>query len=122
VTTANIPDNRMYVSFTSPSSSSVFSLPSALYMVADQDYDDKNLYEYSKKVLGIDLVCPVERYENNMARIKSVFRINPLPACGFYTVSAIVLLSVLLYQIMVYYNCKSDKINPKSIKYTLGTG
>jgi hypothetical protein len=22
----------------------------------------------------------------------------------------------------VYYNCKSDKINPKSIKYTLGTG
>jgi hypothetical protein len=91
-------------------------------MVADQDYDDKNLYEYSKKVLGIDLVCPVERYENNMARIKSVFRINPLPACGFYTVSAIVLLSVLLYQIIVYYNCKSDKINPKSIKYTLGTG
>jgi hypothetical protein len=64
VTTANIPDNRMYVSLTSPSSSSVFSLPSALYMVADQDYDDKNLYEYSKKVLGIDLVCPVERYEN----------------------------------------------------------
>jgi len=122
VTTANIPDNRMYVSLTSPSSSSVFSLPSALYMVADQDYDDKNLYEYSKKVLGIDLVCPVERYENNMARIKSVFRINPLPACGFYTVSAIVLLSVLLYQIIVYYNCKSDKINPKSIKYTLGTG
>jgi len=112
----------MYVSLTSPSSSSVFSLPSALYMVADQDYDDKNLYEYSKKVLGIDLVCPVERYENNMARIKSVFRINPLPACGFYTVSAIVLLSVLLYQIIVYYNCKSDKINPKSIKYTLGTG
>ena len=122
VTTANVPDNRMYVSLTFPSSSSVFSLPSALYMVADQDYDDKNLYEYSKKVLGIDLVCPVERYENNMARIKSVFRINPLPACGFYTVSAIVLLSVLLYQIMVYYNCKSDKINPKSIKYTLGTG
>ncbi len=33
-------------------------------MVADPGYDDKNLYEYSKKVLEIDLLCPVERYEN----------------------------------------------------------
>ena len=33
-------------------------------MMADHGYDDKELYEYSKKVLGIDLVCPVERYEN----------------------------------------------------------
>ena len=31
--------------------------------------------------------------------IKSVFRIDPLQACGFNTVSAIVLLSVLLYQL-----------------------
>jgi hypothetical protein len=54
--------------------------------------------------------------------IKSVFRIDPLPVREFHTVSAIVLLSVLLYQIMVYYNCKIEKINPKSIKYMLGTG
>ena len=45
--------------------------------------------------------------------IKSVFRIDPLPARGFHTVSAIVLLSVLLYQIMVYYNCKKDKSKSK---------
>ncbi len=68
VTTANVQDNQMYVSLTSSSSSSsssvVFSLPSSLYMVADPGYDDKNLYEYSKKVLEIDLVCPVERYKN----------------------------------------------------------
>ncbi|HEY6536047.1 MAG TPA: hypothetical protein VIY08_09700, partial [Candidatus Nitrosocosmicus sp.] len=66
-------DNQMYVSLTShsyssssssSSSSSVFSLPSSLYMVADPGYDDKNLYEYSKKVLEIDLVCPVERYKS----------------------------------------------------------
>ncbi len=60
--------NKMYVPLTSPSSSSssslVFSLPSSLYMVADPGYDDKNLYEYSKKVLEIDLLCPVERYKN----------------------------------------------------------
>jgi hypothetical protein len=103
------------------------------------------------KVLGINLVCPIERYESTSKKrlefvcfyqsivgqaiynrrsisiepliehIKSVFRIDPLPVYGFHTVSAIVLLSVLLYQIMVYYNCKTDKSKPKSIKYLLGT-
>jgi hypothetical protein len=53
--------------------------------------------------------------------IKSVFRIDPLRVRGFYTVFAIELLSVLLYQLMVYYNCKTGKSNPKSIKYILGT-
>ncbi|HEY6535736.1 MAG TPA: transposase [Candidatus Nitrosocosmicus sp.] len=55
VTTANVPDNKRYVPLTSSSSSSsylVFSLPSVLYMIADPGYDDKNLYKYSKKVLG----------------------------------------------------------------------
>ena len=113
-------------------------------MAADPGYDDKKLYEYSKKVLGMDLVCPVERYENTpkerlelvcfyqsalgqaiynqrgisieplIEHIKSVFRIDPLPVRGFHAVSAIVFLSVLLYQIMVYYNCKIEnqsKIN-----------
>ncbi len=155
VTTANVPDNKMYVplmSYSSSSSSLVFSLPSALYMIADSGYDDKKLYEYSKKKLGMDLVCPVERYESTSKKrleivcfyqsalgqaiysrrrisiepliehLKSVFRIDPLSTRGLHTVSAIVLLSVLLYQIMVYYNCKTKKINPKSIKYMLGTG
>ena len=151
VTTANVQDNQMYVSLTS-SSSAVFSLPLTCYMVGDPGYDDKKLYEYSKKVLGIDLVCPVERYKSTskkrlelvcfydseigqaiysrrrisieplIEQIKSVFRIDPLPARGFHTVSAIVLLAVLLYQLMVYYNCKLEKINPRSIKYMLGTG
>ncbi len=154
VTTANVQDNQMYVTLTSSSSSSVFSLPFALYMIADPaGYDDKNLYEYSKKTLGIDRICPqVERYKNTpkkrlelvcfyesvlgqaiysrrrisieplIEHIKSVFRIYSLPARGFPAVSAIVLLSVLLYQLMIYYNCKTDKLNPKSIKYMLGTG
>jgi hypothetical protein len=42
--------------------------------------------------------------------IKSVFRIDPLPTRGFHKVSAILLLSVLLYQLMVYYNCKMNLI------------
>jgi hypothetical protein len=33
-------------------------------MTADPEYDDKKLYEYSKKVFGIDLVCPVKRYKS----------------------------------------------------------
>ena len=153
VTTANVPDNRMYIPLTS-SLFSVFSLPCVWYMIANPGYDDKNLYKYSKKVLGIDLVCPVERYESTskerlelvcfyqstlgqaiysprrisiepplIEHIKSIFRIVPLlPGRGFNKVSAIVLLSGLLYQMIVYYNCKTEKINPKSIKYMLGTG
>jgi hypothetical protein len=56
VTTANIPDNKMYVPLTS--SSFVFPLSSLRYMVADPGYDAKELYEYSKG-LGIVLVCPL---------------------------------------------------------------
>ncbi len=149
VTTANVQDNQMYVPLTS--SSSAFSLPSVLYLIADPRYNDKKLYGHSKKVLGIDLVCPVERYESSpkkrlelvcfyqsvlgqaiysqsrisveplIEHIKSVFRIGSLPTRGFHKISAIVLLSVLLYQLIVYYNCKIQKINPKSIKYMLGT-
>ena len=33
-------------------------------MAADPGYDDRKLYEYSKKTLGMDLVCPVERYKS----------------------------------------------------------
>ena len=33
-------------------------------MIAYPGYDDEKLYEYGKKVLGIDLVYPIERYEN----------------------------------------------------------
>ncbi len=33
-------------------------------MISDPGYDDKNLYQYNKKVLGIDLVYPLQRYEN----------------------------------------------------------
>ncbi len=154
VTTANVPNNKMYVSLTTTTSSLVFSLPTSLrYMVADPaGYDANKLYEYSKKTLGMDrVICPVERYKNTSKKrlelvcfyqsifgqtlydgrgisiepwiehIKSVFRMDPLSVRRFNLVSAIVLLSVLLYQIMVYYNCKKDKSNPKSIKYMMGT-
>ncbi len=121
-------------------------------MIADPGYDDQNLYDLSIRLgfqlvcpVRIYRTTPEERldlvdfYESALGQviyskrgtsieplmiehIKSVFRIDPLPARGFQSVSAIVLLSVLLYQLMVYYNCKTEKINPRSIKYMLGTG
>ncbi len=125
VTTVDVPDNQMYISLTS-SSSSAFSLPLTCYMVADPGYDDKELYEYDKKVLGIDLVCPVEQYESTLKErlelvcfyqsilaqaiysqrrisiepliehIKSVFSLDSLPTRGFSTISAIVLISFII--------------------------
>ena len=54
----------MHIPLTS-SPLSVFSLPYVLYMIADPGYDAKGLYEYSKKVLGIDLIGPVvKRYKS----------------------------------------------------------
>ena len=43
VTTANFPDNMMYIPLTF-SSLSVFSLPYVMYIIDDHGYDDKNLY------------------------------------------------------------------------------
>lgn len=37
-------------------------------------------------------------------QIKDMFDIDPLPVRGYYNVRSIVLLYVLLYQLMVYYN------------------
>jgi len=101
--------------------------------------------------MGFRLVCPVQRYKNiSEARlklvgfyesdigqtiyslrnisiepliehIKSVFRIDPLPVRGYAKACATVPLSVLLYNILVYYKFKTRKDNPRAIKYMLGT-
>jgi hypothetical protein len=63
-TTANIPDNKMYIPLTSSYSSSVFSLLAVLYMTAaDPRYDDKKRYEYSKSVGNRSGLSSVERYK-----------------------------------------------------------
>ena len=147
-TTANIPDNQIYSTVTC--SLPVTITRETYYMSADPGYDDHKLYHLSRD-MGFQLVCPVQRYENTPAdriklvefyesnigqaiyslrsisieplieHIKSVFRIDPLPVRGYDKACAAVLLSVLLYQILVYYNCKTNKKNPRAIKYMLGT-
>jgi hypothetical protein len=119
-------------------------------MSADPGYDDHELYDLSTN-MGFQLLCPVQRYKNTSAdrikliefyesnvgqaiyslrstsiepligHIKSAFRIDPLPVRRYAKASSVILLSVLLYQILVYYNCKTKKDNPRAIKYMLGT-
>ena len=148
-TTDNIPDNQMYSTLTA--SLPVTIIKRILFMSADPGYDDDHeLYDLSTD-MGFQLVCPVQRYKNTseerikliefyesnigqaiyslrgisieplIGHIKSVFGIDPLPVRGYAKTCVIVLLSVLLYQILVYYNCKTSKDDPRGIKYMLGT-
>ena len=148
-TTANIQDNQMYNPMTSSSSSTTTISEEICYMIGDSGYDDHKLYELSTN-RGYALVCPVQRYEHTPANrleliqfyesklgqaiyslrsksiepliehIKSVFRIDPLQVRGYQKASGIVLLSVLLYQILVYYNYKTRRRQrPKAIKHML---
>jgi hypothetical protein len=120
------------------------------FIVADPGYDDKSLYDSSLK-MGFQLVCPVRRYRKTpeerlklvdfyesslgqviyskrgisvellIEHIKSIFRIDPVPVRGYDRVCGIILLSVLLYQILVYYNCNMQNDSPRrTIKYLIG--
>jgi len=144
-TTANVQDNQIYNPMISSSSLS----QETCFVIGDSGYDDHKLYDLSTK-RGFELVCPVQRYEHTPAdrleliqfyeselgqaiyswrsksieplieHIKSVFRIDPLPIIGYQNAAGIVLLSVLLYQILVYYNYKTrGSQQPKSIKHML---
>jgi Transposase DDE domain len=146
-TTANVYDNQVYLGLVSCLSS--ITIKKIHYMIADPGYDDQNLYDLSMN-LGFELVFPVRRYKNTpqerlqlvdfyesplgqtiyskrstsieplIEHIKSVFRIDPVSVRGYDKACAIVLLSVLLYQILVYYNYKTEKDDPRAIKYLIG--
>lgn len=149
VTTANISDKPAYPELVS--SLLPETLKKIHYVVADPGFDGQKLYDLSM-VKGFQLVCPVHRYKNTpekrrklvefyesalgqviysrrkisieplIEHIKSAFRIDPVPVKGLDKVRSTVLLSVLLYQIIAYYNCKILKNdNPRRmIKYVIG--
>ncbi|MEM3085454.1 MAG: hypothetical protein QXP61_10275 [Nitrososphaerales archaeon] len=52
--------------------------------------------------------------------IKDVFDIDPLPVRGLDKAKSIVLLSVLLYQVMVYYNYLTRR-PLRALKHMLGS-
>jgi hypothetical protein len=148
VITANISDKPAYPELVS--SLLPETLKKIHYVVADPGFDGQKLYDLSM-TKGFQLVCPVRRYKNTpekrrklvelyesalgqviysrrkisieplIEHIKSAFRIDPVPVKGLDKVRGIVLLSVLMYQILVYYNCKVRKEGSiRSIKYMIG--
>jgi hypothetical protein len=142
VTTANVQDNQLYGRVTA-------SLRGVRYVDGDEGYDDGDLYELSRE-RGFELVCPVSRYENTpperlelvhfyeselgrlvyswrnksveplFEQLKDVFGIDPLPVRGFKLAKGIVLLSVPMYQMAVYYNHLTGR-PPRALKHMLGS-
>ena len=53
-------------------------------------------------------------------QVKDVFGIDPLPVRGLSKAKTLVLLSVLLYQLMVYYNVQVGR-PPRELKHMLGS-
>ena len=120
-------------------------------MAADSGYDDYKLYNLSitrgfELVCPVsqiyshtssDRLQLIEFYESELGQeiyswrgisvepliehIKDVFKIDPLTVRGYQKAAGLVLLSVLIYQIIVYYNCKTRKEHPKAIKHMLGS-
>ena len=144
-TQADMQDNQMYSAITSSLPQGI------RYMAADCGYDDHKLYNLSitrgfEMVCPVSEIYNhtssnrlqlIEFYESKLGQviyswrsisvepliehIKDVFKIDPLTVRGYQKAAGIVLLSVLLYQIIVYYNCKTRKEHPKAIKHMLGS-
>jgi hypothetical protein len=51
--------------------------------------------------------------------IKDTFGISVLHVRGFENVRSVVLVCVLVYQLMVYYNCVTKQENPRIVKRML---
>lgn len=128
LTAANMPDNKMYPSITSTLPAGIIR-----YAVADEGYDDHKLCDCSRQ-RGFLLLFPLQRYEHTghdrlallqlyqsefgqqiyslrsvsveplIEQLKDIFAIDPLPVRRYDMVRSMVLLCVLLYQLMVYYN------------------
>jgi hypothetical protein len=141
-TTANVPDNKRFDGITA-------SLRGVRYADGDEGYDDGDLYDLSRQ-RGFELICPIARrestsgerlelvlfYESELGRliyswrsksieplfeqIKDVFGIDPLPVRGFDKARMFVLLSVLLFQLMVYYNHQTGR-PLRALKHMLGS-
>ena len=144
-TQADTQDNQMYYAIISSLPQGI------RYMAADSGYDDHKLYNLSitrgfELVCPVsqiynntssDRLQLIEFYESELGQviyswrsisiepliehIKDVFKIDPLPVRGYQKAAGLLLLSVLLYQIIVYYNCKTHKELPKAIKHMLGS-
>jgi len=117
-------------------------------MIADPAYDDGKLYLYSAQH-NMRLVCPIKAYDGTPPErlelvkfyesdegqeiysnrkisieplfeiLKSTFGIRVMPVRGFENVKSFVLVCILVYQLMVYYNCVTGMENPRIVKRML---
>ena len=145
-TQADVQDNQRYPAITSSLPTKVTSI-----VTADSGYDDHKLYKFSTDKgfelvcpvseiynhTSSDGAKLINFYDSELGQaiyswrstsvepliehIKDVFKIDPLPVRGYQKAAAMVLLSVLIYQIMVYYNCITGNKQPKAIKHMLGS-
>jgi hypothetical protein len=145
ISQADVQDNQIYPTITSSLPKAL------RYATGDSGYDDHKLYNLSTErgfelVCAIsemhnntpsDRLQLIEFYESELGQIiyswrsisvepliehiKDIFKIDPLPIRGYQRAAGLVLLSVLLYQIIVYYNCNMHKEHPKAIKHMLGS-
>ncbi len=143
-TTANIPDNKMYQSITASLPEGV------RYVVADEGYDDHELNMFSRYRGYMLVVPIERRYKHTkherlalmqfykseygqqvysqrsisveplIEHIKDVFAIDPLPVRGLDKARSIVLICILLYQLMVYYNYLTRR-PLRALKHMLGS-
>ena len=145
-TTANVHDNLMYAPMMiSPGC----ICKDTCYMIGDSGYDDHKFYDFStnrgfelvcpvqryEHTPIINRLQSIEFYESDLGQeiysrrsksiepliehLKHVFRIDPLPVRGYHMAAGLVLLSVLVYQILVYHNVKTGLRRPKLIKHLL---
>jgi len=141
-TTANIADCQMYKSLVSPLAGLLQNI------IADPAYDDGKLYQYSKEN-NLRLICPIKKYDSTPPErlelvefyeseegkeiysdrktsieplfeiLKSTFGIRVSPVRRFENTRSFVLVCVLVYQLMVYYNCVTGIENPRIVKRML---
>lgn len=139
-TTANIADNQMYCPLVDPLADLLQNI------VADPAYDDSKLYMYSSMECNLRLICPVKKYNHTpperlelaefyesdegqkiyqnrkvsieplFETLKDTFGIRVSPVRGFANAGSFVLVCVLVYQLMVYYNCLTEQENPRIVK------
>ncbi len=142
VTTANIADCKMYRLLISSLANKIKNI------AADPAYDDGKLYRHSKE-RNMRLICPIKKYDSTppdrlelikfynsdegqeiysdrkisieplFEILKSTFGIRVMPTRGFENARSFVLVCVLVYQLMVYYNCVTEQENPRITKRML---
>jgi len=142
ITTANVHDGKMFETLVESLAGLVENI------LCDPAYDSKSLYQYSNKN-HLRLITPIKQYSHTPPEriklvefynsvtgqklysqrkisieplfeyLKDTFDIRTVPVKGLYNVKSFVLICVLVYQLIVYYNCIIGVENPRIVKRML---